>query len=111
MIMSSKPTCRHFLALALLVTSTGAWAQDSARSPTASAGVAVCTAKVLRSGGYRDLAVRFGARPPLDAGARTARHESAYRDWSRRTPSTPVKYANASRTPPRYSLLASPSCG
>jgi hypothetical protein len=111
MTMSSKPTFRHFLALALLVTSSGAWAQDSARSLRASGGDAICTAKVLRSGGYRDLAVRFGARPPLDAGARAARDESAYRDWARRTSSAPLRYANASRTPPRYSLLASPSCG
>jgi hypothetical protein len=113
--MRSNPLFRHCFALVLGMTSATAWAQGSASPPRTED--ALCTAKVLRGAGYRDLAVRFGSRPSIDAAPSAPRVASSYRDSNRSWSMGPLARdgrqqlaANTARTPRRYALQASPSC-
>jgi hypothetical protein len=101
----------HSLILLALVSMTGE-ARAQARGHDQPTHGRACAGQVLRSGGYRDMLLRFGTdRAALDA-PRAHRFETSYRDSRQRFPSTPSSgFAGHLVSRPRYSLRPTPSCG
>jgi hypothetical protein len=96
----------------VLCSSGAAHAEQPAQRSIAPIVLRACSAKPLRSSGYRDMLTRFALRQPNSGAPHSLRLDSSYRDFATRL--QPASYSGAIRSPStgrRYSLRATPSCG